>query len=67
MAIKATEISDNVIHAAHCDYITEKIKEVKTLLKNPELLKNNRKRAEITVLQILNSMNEIQLYLEQFD
>lgn len=64
MAIKATEVPEHIIHAAHCDYITEKIKEVKALLKDPELLKTNKKRAEITVSQILNSMNEIQLYLE---
>ena len=63
--IKATEIDDFTIHKAHCDWITEQIKEIKALLSynSDSMINLNKNRAIAAIEAARDSLSELELYI----
>lgn len=64
--IKATEISENTIQKAHCDWIIKQAKELKALLSydSDKMIAANKTRAISGIETMKNSLSELKLYIE---
>ena len=64
--MKATEIKENTINKAHCDWIIDQAKELKALLSynSESMIVLNRVRALSAIDTAAESLNELKLYIE---
>ncbi len=64
--MEATEISQNAINKAYCDWIFDKTKELKELFSHDSenTIKLNKKIALTDIETVKNSLSELKLYIE---
>ncbi len=67
--MKATELTDNTINAAHCDWVIHQAKVLKLLLghNSKQMIVLNRTRALASIETAINSLNELKLFIEEVD
>ena len=65
--MKATQINDISINKAHCEWIYEQAKEIKTLFSynSDRMIELNKTRALSSIDTAINSLNELKAYIEQ--
>lgn len=64
--IKATEIKENTIQKANCDWVISQAKELKALLAydSDKMIVLNRTRALSAIDTAMSSLRELQAYIE---
>lgn len=67
--MKATDITDNTINTAHCDWVIYQAKELKALFgyNNKRMIELNKTRALVSIETAINSLNELKLFVEEID
>ena len=65
-AIKATEIKENTVQKANCDWVIDQAKELKALLAydSDRMIVLNRTRALSAIDTAMDSLRELKAYLE---
>lgn len=64
--IKATEIKENAVNLAHCDWVVEQAKELKALLayNSDTMIALNKVRALSAIDTAMDSLRELKAYIE---